>query len=266
MGCSAGPGPCRSSGPQQTLQAVEQLQCTACICIIVPLCRVCSPVSTASLRISHFLDQRACLKLSASATRSHSHPVFTAPLNEGQGIHSTSLGTVKDSKPPPLRHVAACLGVPGLVSPRRVVCLARLRRSASSCRQAGRARKKGGQQQQAGNQKVEQRQQHSYSSHHAASTEVRPAAPSLCLFSSLTGSHPSIHAIHLHSSPILLYCNRNKVDVSKLTPAEQQAFRLYGKLPSRPVAKSQERKYFGRFACSLLLSPAVGAALLSSLP
>jgi len=99
----------------------------------MPLCRVCSPVYTLSLRIFHFLDQRACLKLSASATRSHSHPVFTAPLNEGQGIHSTSLGTVQDSKPP-LRHIAACLAVPGLVSPRRVVCLARLQGSASSCR------------------------------------------------------------------------------------------------------------------------------------
>ncbi|KAL7009048.1 hypothetical protein EMMF5_001245 [Cystobasidiomycetes sp. EMM_F5] len=37
---------------------------------------------------------------------------------------------------------------------------------------------------------------------------------------------------------------RNKVDISKLTPAEQQAFRMYGKLPSRPVARNQERKYF----------------------
>lgn len=42
----------------------------------------------------------------------------------------------------------------------------------------------------------------------------------------------------------MLPAQRNKVDISKLTAAEQQAFRLYGKLPSRPVAKSQERKYF----------------------
>ena len=32
---------------------------------------------------------------------------------------------------------------------------------------------------------------------------------------------------------------RNKVDISKLTPQEQQAFRLYGKLPSRSVNKVQ---------------------------
>ena len=32
---------------------------------------------------------------------------------------------------------------------------------------------------------------------------------------------------------------RNKVDISKLTPAEQQAFRMYGKLPSRSVNKVQ---------------------------
>jgi len=43
---------------------------------------------------------------------------------------------------------------------------------------------------------------------------------------------------------------RNKVDISKLTPAEQQAFRLYGKLPSRPVSKSQVRR-----CCHLLVFP-----------
>lgn len=45
---------------------------------------------------------------------------------------------------------------------------------------------------------------------------------------------------------IMLPHQRNKVDISKLSPSEQQAFRLYGKLPSRAVAKSQppERKYF----------------------
>lgn len=42
----------------------------------------------------------------------------------------------------------------------------------------------------------------------------------------------------------MLPAQRNKVDISKLTPQEQQAFRLYGKLPSRPVSKTQERKYF----------------------
>jgi len=42
----------------------------------------------------------------------------------------------------------------------------------------------------------------------------------------------------------MLPAQRNKVDISKLTPQEQQAFRLYGKLPSRSVNKVQERKYF----------------------
>lgn len=42
----------------------------------------------------------------------------------------------------------------------------------------------------------------------------------------------------------MLPAQRNKVDISKLTPAEQQAFRMYGKLPSRSVNKVQERKYF----------------------
>lgn len=44
----------------------------------------------------------------------------------------------------------------------------------------------------------------------------------------------------------MLPAQRNKVDISKLTPDEQKAFRLYGKLPARPVANkaSTERKYF----------------------
>lgn len=42
----------------------------------------------------------------------------------------------------------------------------------------------------------------------------------------------------------MLPAQRNKVDVSKLTPDEQKAFRLYGKLPAKTVNKSQERKYF----------------------
>ena len=57
--------------------------------------------------------------------------------------------------------------------------------------------------------------------------------------------------LHLEHTHTLYHYNRNKVDVSKLTPAEQQAFRLYGKLPSRPVAKSQERKYFGESSSSV---------------
>ena len=49
----------------------------------------------------------------------------------------------------------------------------------------------------------------------------------------LTGKRPHRHCC-LPACPA-----RNKVDISKLTPAEQQAFRMYGKLPSRSVNKVQ---------------------------
>ncbi|TAQ85001.1 hypothetical protein B7494_g6672 [Chlorociboria aeruginascens] len=47
---------------------------------------------------------------------------------------------------------------------------------------------------------------------------------------------------------------RNKIDISSLSPDEQRLFRLYGKVPSRTdhLAKIKERKYFdsGDYALS----------------